>query len=344
MTTVGQITQYLESIAPLSYQESYDNAGLLTGNKDQQVGGVLVCLDATEAVIDEAIQRNCNVVVTHHPIIFRGLKKLNGKNYVERTIIKAIRHEIAIYAIHTNLDNVYYNGVNQQIAEKLGLRDTTILQPSSALYSLWVTLPESHQENFCMELTTLGAEAISINPVNLPESAQAPQVRLEFKVPGGLKNTILAAMQRLPEIDLTDFSLAVLENKDVTVGAGMIGFLPEPMSGKAFLQWVKTNMEISCIRYTDIPDKPIQKVALCGGAGSFLLSTAISHGADAFVSSDFKYHEFFDAEGKILVADIGHFESEQYTITLLAELLSKKFTNFAVHCVKTNTNPVNYFF
>lgn len=344
MTTVGQITRYLESIAPLSYQESYDNAGLLTGNPGQQVTGVLVALDAIEAVVDEAIERGCNVVVAHHPIIFRGLKKLNGKNYVERTIIKAIKHDIAIYAIHTNLDNVYYNGVNQQIADKLGLQDTRILQPSSSLYWLRVTVPEKYQEALCMELTTLGAEAISITRVSLPENNLSLQSKLEFKLPGGLKNTITAALNQLQDIEITDYALAVLENKDTTVGAGMIGNLAEPLSGKAFLERIKSSMAVTCIRYTAIPDKAIQKVALCGGAGSFLLSAAISAGADAFISGDFKYHEFFDADNKILVADIGHFESEQYTTELLAELLSKKFTNFAVHCVKTNTNPVNYFF
>jgi len=344
MTTVGQISRFLESIAPLTYQEDYDNAGLLTGNPDMEVSGVLVCLDATEAVISEAIERGCNLVVSHHPIVYKAIKKLTGSTYVERSLIKAIKNDIAIYIIHTNLDNVYYNGVNQQIADKLGLHDTRILLPSTALFSLTVTLPENQRETLCALLTSLGAEAGTITQVHLPETRQRAFVQISFKVPAGLKNTVLSAVHQTPNLEISDYSLSVLENKDITVGAGMIGHLPNPISGEAFLQLVKDSMAAPCIRYTAIPDKPVQKVAFCGGSGSFLLPDAIRQGADVFLSSDFKYHQFFDATGQIFIADIGHFESEQYTTPLLADLLSKKFTNFAVHCVKTITNPVNYFF
>ncbi|MDP4821494.1 MAG: Nif3-like dinuclear metal center hexameric protein [Saprospiraceae bacterium] len=344
MTTVGEIARFLESIAPLAYQEDYDNAGLLTGAPGKQVSGVLVCLDATEAVIDEAIERGCNLVVTHHPILFKAIKKLTGATHVERALIKAIKNDVAIYVIHTNLDNVYYNGVNQQIADKLGLQDTRILQPSAALFSLVVTLPASQRENLCTQLTTLGAEAGTISPVQLPEATQQAFVQITFKVPGGLKHAVLEALRQNNALEIADYSLHLLDHKDVTVGAGMIGYLPTPITGQTFLQMVKDSMAAPCVRYTAIPDKPIQKVAFCGGSGSFLLPEAIRQGADVFLSSDFKYHQFFDATDQVFIADIGHFESEQYTTPLLADLLSKKFTNFAVHCVKTITNPVNYFF
>ena len=258
---IKEITSFLESIAPLAYQESYDNAGLICGNANAEVKGTLLCLDSTEEILDEAIQKGCNLVIAHHPIVFRGLKQFIGQNYVERTIIKAIKNDVAIYAIHTNLDNVYAHGVNEKFAEKLGLKNTRILAPK----------------------------------------------------PG-------------------------IEN----VGAGLVGELPNALSEMDFLVQLKSVMKTACIRYTPLRGKTVKKVALCGGAGSFLLSNAKQEKADIFITGDFKYHEFFDAEGKIIIADIGHFESEQFTIELLYELLSDKFSNFALHCTKVNTNPVQY--
>ena len=262
MTTIRDITDHLESIAPLHLQESYDNAGLIVGHPGQEVTGVLCCLDSTEAVVAEAMQLGCNLIVAHHPIVFRGLKRLNGFNYVERTVIKAIRNNIAIYAIHTNLDNVLTDGVNGRIAAKLALRDTEVLAP---------------------------------------------------KTPG-----------------------------DLLVGSGVIGRLAKPMSAFDFLHLLKANMQAGCIKHTALPEKPVQKIAVCGGSGGFLLNNAIHAGADVFVTADYKYHEFFDADGNIVIADIGHYESEQFTIELLCEIISKKFHNFAAHCTKVNTNPVNY--
>lgn len=269
MPTIQQVTEHLEGIAPLCLQEDYDNAGLIVGNPNEEIRGVLCCLDSTEEVLEEAIRLGCNLVIAHHPIVFKGLKRINGASYVERCVIKAIRHGIAIYAAHTNLDSIHRLGVNQKIAETIGLIETNILQPKPA------------------------------------------------------KATANSTIER--------------------VGSGLIGLLPEAMDAFDFLATVKQKMEARCIRHTSLIGRPIKKVAVCGGSGSFLIPAARSSGADAFITADVKYHEFFDAENQVLLMDIGHFESEQFTIQLLFEIISKKFSNFALHCTKVNTNPLHYF-
>jgi dinuclear metal center YbgI/SA1388 family protein len=261
-TTIKDIVQMLEAVAPRHLQESYDNAGLITGRADWACTGVLFTLDSIEATITEAIQLGANLVVAHHPIVFRGLKSITGATYIERTIIAAIKHDIAIYAIHTNLDNVLKDGVNAQIAAQLGVEQISILAP-----------------------------------------------------------------------------------KDDTglIGAGVIGQLKVACTETAFLHTIKTNMRAGAVRHTALLNKEVVKVAICGGSGSFLLEHAIQAGAQVFVTSDFKYHEFFDADSKILIADIGHFESEQFTIELLYAVISKKIPTFALHKTKVNTNPVLYY-
>ncbi|MBL7781246.1 MAG: Nif3-like dinuclear metal center hexameric protein [Saprospiraceae bacterium] len=276
---VKDILAVLEAIAPPHLQESYDNAGLIVGHPEAEVTGVLFCLDSTEAVVEEALTLGCNLVVAHHPIVFRGLKRFNGSSYVERTVMQAIRKEVALYAIHTNLDNVYYQGVNAKIAEKIGLSDTRILLP--------------RRES--------------------PDSGLRTQ-------DSGLRTS----------------------DSGLLTGAGMIGLLPQPMAETEFLQHVKSALRASCVRHTALRNKPVEKVAVCGGSGSFLLSEALRSGADAFVTADFKYHEFFDAEGRLVIADIGHFETEQFTIELLFDIIREKFPTFALHCTKVNTNPVFY--
>ena len=265
MPTVRAVTHYLETIAPRHLQESYDNAGLIVGDPDREVTGVLTCLDSTEAIVAEAVERGCNLVVAHHPIVFRGLKSITGRNYVERTVIAAIKQDVAIYAIHTNLDNVRFQGVNERIAQRLGLEELELLSPKPA-----------------------------------------------------------------PEVEQP-------------VGSGMMGVLPEPMAERDFLAHVKERMGAGVVRHTELLGRPIRRVALCGGAGSFLLPQARAAGADVFVTADYKYHEFFDADGQLLIADIGHFESEQFTSDLLRELIHKKFRTFAVLQTQQNTNPVRYF-
>lgn len=261
-TTILEVTDYLESIAPLHLQESYDNAGLIVGDPETPVSGVLTTLDCTEAIVAEAKARACNLVVAHHPIVFRGLKRFNGSNYVERTVMLAIREGIAIYAIHTNLDNVRRQGVNERIAQRLSLKNLRLLSPKDEVGD---------------------------------------------------------------------------------IGSGMIGELSTPLAETDFLGLLRDRMQTGVIRHTPLLDQKINTVALCGGSGGFLLAAAKKAGAEAFVTADYKYHEFFDADGELLLCDIGHYESEQYTTQLLAELLIKKFSTFAVLCTELNTNPVRYF-
>ncbi len=346
---IKELITYLETIAPSSYQEEYDNAGLIIGDSAVELKGALICLDAIESIVDEAIELGCNLIIAHHPIVFRGLKRLNGKNYVERVVMKAIKNEIAIYAIHTNLDNVYQNGVNAKIAEKLGLKNTQILAPKQAFKKLNAYLPVQDAEAVKGLLFQAGAEMINgLNQGNqvsigreIKEGNKTGKVRLEVLFPTALKGSVLSALNRFTE-DEIPYEISSVENYNEKVGSGMIGDLAEPMDEKSFLLFLKKTMNAGVVRYTKLGGKPIQKVAVCGGAGGFLLNNAIAQKADIFITADYKYHEFFDAEGKIIIADIGHFESEQFTIDLLYDIITNKFSNFAAHCTKLNTNPVNY--
>ena len=259
------ICSFLEDIAPLRFQESYDNAGLITGDPEMQITGAMIALDALPEVIEEAIETNCNMVISHHPLVFRGIKKFNPHYYVDKGVILALKHDIALYAIHTNLDNVLSDGVNQKIGNMLGLQDISILRPH----------PSAHMET------------------------------------------------------------------SYHVGSGIKGRLPEEMATESFIEYLKERLQLKVIRHTNLIG-PIRKVAVCGGAGSFLLNDAIKAGMDCFITADMKYHEFFDANSAITIFDIGHYESEYFTIQLLHRLISNKFHNFAAHCTKVNTNPVFY--
>lgn len=365
MTKIKEVITYLEQVAPPAYQESYDNARLITGNPDLKVSGILISLDAVEKVVDEAIENNCNLVIAHHPIIFRGLKSLTGKNYVERTVIKAIKHDIAIYAIHTNLDNVHH-GVNYKICQHLGLKNTRILAPKpSTLNKLVTFVPLKNAEDVLNALSRAGAGNIgnykncsfqvsgtgTFEPnehadPHIGEKQKLEQVeekRIEVIFPAHLSAKVLAALRDAHPYEEVAYYLHSLENENQEVGSGMTGALEKPLNGSDFLAYLKERMKLKMIRHTQLTDKPIQKVAVCGGAGSFLLPHALRQQADAFITGDFKYHEFFDADGRMLIADIGHYESEVLTKDLLWELLSKKFVTFAVRLAKTNTNPVFYF-
>ncbi len=326
-TTIREVIQHLEAIAPPIYQESYDNAGLITGNPDWNVSGVLCCLDSTEAIVEEAARKGCNLVVAHHPIVFKGLKRLTGKTYVERTVIAAIRHGIAIYAIHTNLDNVYRQGVNARIAQVIGLQNTRILAPKSILKQATVTSAAPLSENLLLE-----AGAVQV-------LAQGQDNTWNCIFPQDREPALRTAAQAAGAV-LT--STHFIEDPHAHTGAGMMGELPQPMPCLAFLQHLKTVMRASVVRHTALLERPVQRIAVCGGAGSFLLPQAIAQKADVFVTADYKYHEFFDAEGQIVIADIGHFESEQFTIDLLCQIISEKFRTFAAHCTEVRTNPVFY--
>ncbi len=362
---IKDVTQYLESLAPLSLQESYDNAGLLTGSPEDSITGILVTLDCTETIVNEAIKSNCNLIIAHHPIIFSGLKKLTGSNYVERTIILAIRHNIAIYAIHTNLDNVI-SGVNMKICQKLGLSNLSILSPKKGTLSKLVAfVPKDHVENILNGLYKAGAGKIG-NYSNcsfqidgtgtfLPTDGANPNIgavgkletveetRIEVLLSAALENTIISELKRLHPYEEVAYYIQPLLNENQEIGAGMIGTLEKPLAPTEFLHYLKEKMKLEVIRHTSLLNKPVKRIAVCGGSGSFLLKNAIKKGADVFVSADFKYHEFFDADEKIMIADIGHYESEVYTKELLKDVLIKKFPNFAVNFSISSTNPISYY-
>jgi dinuclear metal center YbgI/SA1388 family protein len=361
---IAELIRFLESRAPLSLQESYDNAGLICGNASDEIKAVLVSLDCTEDVVEEAIRKGCNVIVSHHPIVFKGLKKITGANYVERTVLKAIRNDIALYAIHTNLDHVN-EGVNARFATQLGLQNTRILQPKTGiLKKLGVYVPSDHAETLRNALFAAGAGQIgnysdcsfnmegygtyfagegahpAIGEIGIRH--REPEVRVEVVFPAWIESSVLTAMKANHPYEEVAYDLVTLDNSLQTTGAGMVGDLAQEMSEQDFLQMLKSAMGLKTLRYSPFVGRRIRKVAICGGSGSFLLQSAMRAGADAFVTGDFKYHEFFDAEGRILIADIGHYESERFTIDLLGDWIKKKFPTFAVHLTETNTNPINY--
>ena len=361
---IKQITNFLESYAPLEYQESYDNCGLIIGDANAEVKGALITLDCTEAIIDEAIATGCNLVIAHHPIIFSGLKKLNGSNYIERAVIKAIKNDIAIYAIHTNLDNVH-NGVSAKIAEKLGLENCKILAPKSDLLrQLVVYCPTANAETLKTALfeagagtigdydqcsfTSIGKGTFRANENCTPfvgeigENHTENEDRIEVIYPKFKERAILDAMEVAHPYEQVAHQIYVLDNKHQLVGSGIIGELKTPVDAQVFLKNLKLNMQTDCVRHTSLVKQQIKTVAVCGGSGSFLLKNAMAAKADIFITADFKYHEFFDAENKIVIADIGHYESEQFTKDLIYDLLVKNFTKFAVRLSKVNTNPIKY--
>ena len=363
---IAEILSSLESIAPLAYQESYDNAGLLTGDPQWDCTGILCTLDAIEDVVSEAISKKCNLVITHHPIIFRGLKKITGKNYVERAIIRAIKNDIALYAIHTNLDNIL-DGVNGKMADKLGLLNRTILAPKEAtLRKLFTFVPVGHLDFVQKAIFDAGAGNIgnysecsftvegmgtfrgneNTDPfVGEPGKRHyEKEVKLEVIFPSYLQQQIIQALNHAHPYEEVAYDVVELSNAYPMVGSGLIGELPEPMEEKQFLELTKRAFRLQMLRHTRFISRPIKSVALCGGAGSFLIPRALSKKADVFLTADLKYHELFDAEGLMLLCDIGHFESEQYTIDLLTEILHVKFPTFAVLKSEVQTNPVHYYF
>lgn len=365
MPVLKDVTQFLESIAPLGLQESYDNAGLITGDVNSEINSVLVTLDVTEKVVDEAIQKKAQLIVAHHPVIFSGLKRITGKNYVERTVIKAIKNDIAIYAAHTNLDSVD-GGVNRKICEKLDLQNCKILQPSSQQLKKLITfIPADHAMAVSEAVFNAGAGNIgnydscgftseglgsfrgneNSNPFvgEKGKIHSEKEIRFETIFPVHLQSRIIDALLKSHPYEEVAYDIYPLDNKFDKTGMGMIGTLTESKSETDFLKQIKTTFNTGLIKHTALRNKPVVKVAVCGGSGSFLLNAAIAAGADFFVSADFKYHQFFDAEDKIIIADIGHFESEQFTKELFYELLTKKFPKFAVHLSEVGTNPVYYF-
>ncbi|WP_439506783.1 Nif3-like dinuclear metal center hexameric protein [Sediminibacterium sp.] len=362
---ISEITKALENFAPLAYQESYDNAGLITGSANWECNGVVCTLDATLAVLQEAKASGANLVVAHHPILFKGITKITGKNYVEEALIYAIKHDIAIYAIHTNLDNVW-GGVNSVIAQKLGLTHCQILQPKQSILTKLVTfvptpqLAQVQEALFAAGAGNIGeysetsfssggigsfrGSALS-NPTIGTQGVRelVAESRLEVILPNYLEHSVVAALIAAHPYEEVAYDLIPLNNLNQKVGSGVIGQLQSPMEENAFLSLLRTQFDLKLIKHTPLLGKKVEKVALCGGAGSFLIKEAIVAGADFFVTADIKYHEFFDANNQLVVADIGHWESEQYTIDLLFSLITSKFPNFAVLKTSVQTNPVRYF-
>lgn len=365
MAKLKEITGFLESLAPLNLQESYDNAGLIVGDYNAEISTLIVTLDVTEEVVSEAIQKNAQLIVAHHPIVFSGIKKFTGKSYVERTLLKAIKNDIAIYAAHTNFDSIT-GGVNSKICEKLGLKDCRILQPASGqLKKLVAFIPANDAVKVQHAVFNAGAGNIG-NYDNCGFNAEGEgsfrgnektnpfagkkgeihfenEIRFETIFPAYLQSQIIQALINSHPYEEVAYDIYSLDNKSDKIGMGMIGNLPKDISEKEFLIQLKNTFKTGTIKHTALKNKAVKKVAVCGGAGAFLLKQAISDGADFFVSGDFKYHQFFDAENKIIIADIGHFESEQFTKELFYELLTKKFPKFAIHLSEVNTNPVFYF-
>lgn len=362
---IHSIITYLESLAPLSLQENYDNAGLLTGSADWTCTGILCTLDATEEVIAEAVEKKCNLVIAHHPIIFGGLKKINGKNYVEKAVIRAIKNDIAIYAIHTNLDNVLH-GVNGKMADQLGLINRQVLLPrEGTLKKLFTFVPVAQAEpvraaifqaggghignysecSFGVEGTGTFKGAEGTNPfVGQPgQRHEEKELKIEVIFPAYLQAAIVKALLNAHPYEEVAYDVVNLANTHSGTGSGLLGELPEALPEPAFLALLKQQFQLTVIRHTALLNRPVKKVALCGGAGSFLVSKALAAGADVFVTGDMKYHEFFDANGRMVIADIGHFESEQFTTDLLVAVLQEKITTFAVLKSEVKTNPVYYY-
>lgn len=362
---ISEIISFLESNAHPALQEHYDNTGLLTGDPAWSCKGIICCLDATEEVVKEAIAKKSNLVVAHHPIIFGGLKRINGKNYVEKTIISAIKNDIAIYAIHTNLDNVG-KGVNGKIASLLGLDKTTILSPKeNTLKKLFTFVPLKHAGKVRNAIFETGGGNIGnysecsfnaegkgtfkagagTNPFAGKRGTRHTEneIKIEVIFPTFLESKIVSALKASHPYEEVAFDLVPLSNQHPGIGSGMIGDLGEPVKATRFLQTIKELFKVPVIRHSAFLKRPLKRIAVCGGAGSFLISKALAAGADAYITSDIKYHEFFDANGKMLICDIGHYESEQYTTDLLQEVLAQKFPTFAVRKTAVRTNPVFYF-
>ena len=362
---IKEIIKCLENLASLSLQESYDNAGLLVGNSETECTGIITSLDVTEAVVEEALKKDCNLIVAHHPIIFKGLKKLNGKNYVERTVIAAIKNDIAIYAIHTNLDNIL-EGVNEKFAGKLNLQNSKVLSAKEGTLKKLITFcPQKNADELRNALFNAGAGTIGnydecsfngegngtfkanqgSNPFvgKIGERHTENEIRIEVIFPSDRQNELIAALKKSHPYEVPAYDIYSLDNFRDDRGSGLVGELPESISEDALLEMLKSAFGLSVIKHTRFLNKPVSKIALCGGAGFFLLPNAIAAGADVYITSDIKYHEFFDADNRILLLDIGHYESEQFTIDLIAEFLQQKFPNFAVQKTEISTNPVNYY-
>ncbi len=361
---ISDVTALLEQLAPLSYQESYDNSGLLVGDPSMPLKGILATLDVTPEVVEEAHRKGLNLIVSHHPLIFSGLKRITGKTYVEKAVILAIKYDIAIYAAHTNLDSIK-GGVNSKIGELLGLKNLKFLSPiEGELVKVIVFVPTSEADKVRQAMFNAGAGSISnydycsfntdgkgtfragegADPFvgKVGELHIEPETKIEVIVPKAKLSKVIREMISSHPYEEVAYDIYPLLNSYSEVGAGMVGELTDPISEMDFLKMVKRVFNLQSIRCTPLLGKEIKKIAFCGGSGAFLIKQAIAVGADIYITGDVKYHQFFDAENKIIIADIGHFESEQFTVDIFYEYLLKNFPKFAVLKSEIKTNPINY--
>ncbi len=361
---IKEVIDHLEVLAPSTYAEDFDNVGLLVGNSETVVTGILVTLDTLECVIDEAIDNNCNLIISFHPIVFKGIKKFNGSNYVERVVMKAIKNDIAIFAIHTALDNSLH-GVNDMMCEQLGLINRKILIPQKGTIKKLITFtPLSAKEEVLNSLFKVGAGSIGnysncsftsqgtgtfmaldkANPSvgKIGEIHHEKETQIQVTYPKHLEHNVLKALKASHPYEEIAYEITTLENKNQNIGMGMIGELPEPMNERDFLLYTKKVFKTGCLKHSELLGKPIKKVAVLGGSGSFAISNARKSEADVFITSDLKYHQFYEAEKQIILADIGHYESEQYTKNLIVSYLRKKISNFAIILSDKTTNPIQY--
>ncbi|MCC5920815.1 MAG: Nif3-like dinuclear metal center hexameric protein [Cyclobacteriaceae bacterium] len=365
MTQIKEIISEIERWAPPSLQEPYDNVGLAWGNPETSVRGVLIALEVTEAVIEEARDKNCQLIITHHPLIFKGLKSLSGDDYVTKTLRKAITHDIALYSVHTNLDNIK-TGVNCRIGEMLELKGLKILSPKKDLMKITTFVPKSHERAVIEAMNHAGAGNIGnyadcsfttegtgrfkpsdeSNPYigKSGELEEVNECRVEMIFSQNQQYAVLKALKKHHPYEEVAYYLHALENTNQDHGAGMIGELAKPMEVTSFLNHVKKSLNLEVIKYTDTTSKTIKKVAYCGGAGSFLMKTAAKQSADVFFTGDLKHHDYFERPSQMLVLDIGHYESEAFTKNLIYDRLSEKFSNIALCLGQTITNPIKYYY
>jgi len=360
---LSKIIECLEKWAPPSLQEEYDNSGLLIGNSENEIKGILVTLDCTESVINEAIKKKCNLIISHHPLIFKPIKKINGSNYVERSIIKAIRNSISIYSIHTNLDNII-SGVNNKIADKIGLKNIEILdKKNNVLSKIEFYIPKNYKENVLKKLFKIGAgkignyDSCSFQAEGLgtfkPDDNASPfigknnkfqksnEVKVELIFESHLEKELINCLKNSHPYDEVAFYVTRINNKSKMIGSGILGSLKIDTSN--LLKKLKNIFKTKVIKHTVLNKNKVSKIAICGGSGSFLINKALKNNADAFITSDLKYHDFFEGGSKMLIVDIGHYESEQFTKELIFEYLSKKLVNIAIHLSKINSNPIRYY-
>lgn len=361
---INEVISTLEELAPTAYAEDFDNVGLLIGDKRAKVTGILVTLDTLEETVEEAIQNNCNLIISFHPIIFKGLKKITGKSYVERVVLKAIKNNIAVYAIHTALDNSF-KGVNYQICEEIGLINRQVLVPQpQTIKKLVAHVPHKNVEEVRKALFKAGAGSIGnyddcsfnipgkgtfkandqANPTlgEIGKLHIEEETQLHLTFPKHVETKVLKALFNAHPYEEVAYEVTTLENKNQQIGIGMIGELRQEEDEVEFLKKIKKTFQLKVIRHSKLIDKKIKKVAVLGGSGAFAISNAKALQADIYITADLKYHDFYQAENKLVLADIGHYESEQYTKNLLHSYLTKKFRNFAVVLSQKSTNPIQY--